>query len=165
MSGRTSNVDGFCVKILITAGESEYQALQTLESASGVRVTKTKHFGTFMTNFPQIVDEPESSSTILDCCRFRLPRQFYEVCDEHWRRSLEPLTVPTVEEECPMQKLASEPGQVLLDEFNRLPLDPKMVADFIKEELRFMRKLQVKHEVPVSYLDKPGLKAIGTRWV
>ena len=43
-------------------------------------------------------------------------------------------------------------------------LDPKLVADAIKEELMFMRKLQVYHEVPASYLDKSGLKAIGTRW-
>ena len=28
-----------------------------------------------------------------------------------------------------------------------------------------MRKLQVYHEVLVTYLDKSGLKAIGTRWV
>ena len=29
----------------------------------------------------------------------------------------------------------------------------------------FMRELQIYHEAPVSYLDKSGLKAIGTRWV
>ena len=46
-----------------------------------------------------------------------------------------------------------------------LPLDPKLVADAVKEELIFMRKLRVCHEVPVSFLDKSGLKAIGTRWV
>ena len=40
-----------------------------------------------------------------------------------------------------------------------------MVAGAIKEELMFMRKLQVNQEVPVSYLDKSGLKAIGTRWL
>ena len=40
-----------------------------------------------------------------------------------------------------------------------------MVAVAIKEELMFMRRLQVYHEVPVSYLDKSGLKAFGTRWV
>ena len=40
-----------------------------------------------------------------------------------------------------------------------------MVADAIKEEFMFIRKLQVHHEVPVSYLDKSGLQSIGTRWV
>ena len=39
-----------------------------------------------------------------------------------------------------------------------------MVADAIKEEWMFMRKLQVYHEVPVSDLDKSGLKGIVTRW-
>ena len=72
---------------------------------------------------------------------------------------------PTVEEECLAQKLADEPGQVSYDEVTGLPLDPKLVADAIKEEFMFMRKLRVYHEVPVSYLDKSGLKAIGTRWV
>ena len=37
-------------------------------------------------------------------------------------------------------------------------LDPKMVADAIKEEWMFMRKLQVYHEVLVSDLDNSGLK-------
>ena len=41
----------------------------------------------------------------------------------------------------------------------------ELVADAIKEKLMFMRKLQVYHEVPVSYLDKYGLKAFSTRWV
>ena len=35
-----------------------------------------------------------------------------------------------------------------------LPLDPKLVADAIKEELMFMRKQRVYYEVPVSYLDR-----------
>ena len=60
---------------------------------------------------------------------------------------------PTVEEECLAQKLASEPGQVSCDEVTGLPLDPKRVADAIKEELMLMRNLRVYHEVPVSYLD------------
>ena len=72
---------------------------------------------------------------------------------------------PTVEEECPVQKLASELGNISHDEVTGLPFDPKQVADAIKEELMFMRKLQVDHEVPASYLDKSELKAIGTRWV
>ena len=52
---------------------------------------------------------------------------------------------PTVEEECLVQKLAIEPEQVSYDGVTRLPLDPKLVADAIKEELMFMRKLQVYH--------------------
>ena len=72
---------------------------------------------------------------------------------------------PTVEEECPVQKLAREPGQVSYDQVTGLPLDPKLVADAIKAELMFMRELQVYHEVLVSYHDKSGLNAIGTRWV
>ena len=63
------------------------------------------------------------------------------------------------------RKLAREPRQVSYDEVTGLPLDPKLVADAIKKELMFMRKLQIYHEVPVSYLDKSGLKTIGTRWV
>ena len=50
-------------------------------------------------------------------------------------------TVPTLEEECPVQKLAGESGQVSDDEVTGLPLGPKLVADAIKEELMFMRKL------------------------
>ena len=69
-----------------------------------------------------------------------------------------------MEEESPVQKLAGESGQVSCDEVTRLPLDPKLVADATKEELMFMRRLQVYQEVLLSYLDKSGLKA-GTRWV
>ena len=39
-----------------------------------------------------------------------------------------------------MQKHAHESGQISYDEATGLPLDPKMVADAIKEELMFMRK-------------------------
>ena len=34
---------------------------------------------------------------ILRCCQFRSPRQFCEVCDEHWRKSLEPLALRKVD--------------------------------------------------------------------
>ena len=64
-----------------------------------------------------------------------------------------------------MHKLAGESGHVAYDDITGLPLDPKLVADAIKEELMFMRKLQVFRELPASYLDESGLKAIGTRWV
>ena len=64
-----------------------------------------------------------------------------------------------MEEECPVQKIAGESGQVSYDEVTGLPLDLKLVADAMNEELMSLP------EVPVSYLDKSGLKAIGTRWV
>ena len=72
------------------------QALRTLEPLSGVRVTKTKHFGASLNQFLQILQR----------------RQF---C---LRRTLEEVTAaidsteagPTVEEECLVQKLAGESG-------------------------------------------------------
>ena len=86
------------------------------------------------------------------------------------RRTLEDVTGaidsaeagPTLEEECLVQKLARELGHRSYDEVIGLPLDPKLVADAIYEELLFMRKLQVYHEVLVSCLDKLGLEAICT---
>ena len=41
----------------------------------------------------------------------------------------------------------------------------KLVADAVKDELMFMRMLDVFLEVTSSYRDKSGLKPIGTRWV
>ena len=72
---------------------------------------------------------------------------------------------PTVEEECPAQRNAYESGRAYFDETTGKALDPKMVADTVKAELMFMRRLQVHHEVPMSYRDKSGLKAIGTGWM
>ena len=73
---------------------------------------------------------------------------------------------PTVEEECPVQKNARESRHVSHDEAAGWPLDPNVVGGAArKEELVFIRKLQVYHEVLVSYLNKSGLKTIGTRWV
>ena len=128
----------------------------------------TKQFGAWMTNCSPIVEEPESSSTNPGTS----PILFATSVSRGLRRTLEEVTGamdsteagPTVEEEYPVQKLAGESGQVSFDEVTRLPLDPKLVADAIKEELIFPRKLQVYHEVPVSYLEKSGLKAIGTQW-
>ena len=40
-----------------------------------------------------------------------------------------------------------------------------MKADAVKEEWMFMRRLQVYHEVHVSYLDKSGLRTVGARWI
>ena len=132
-------------------------------------MTKTKQFGTFMTICLPIVDELESSSPNLGTS----PILFASSVQRGLRRTLEEVAGAinsteagqTVEEECLVQKLASEPGQVSYDEVTGLPLDPKQVADAIKDELMFMRELQVYHGVLVSYLDKSGLKAIGTRWV
>ena len=71
----------------------------------------------------------------------------------------------TVEEECPVRKLAGESGHVAHDDITGLPIDPNLVAEAIQEELMFMRKLQVFCQVLASYLDESGLKAVGTRWV
>ena len=40
-----------------------------------------------------------------------------------------------------------------------------MVTDVVKEMMAFKSRLQVYHEVPGSYRDQSGLKAIGTRWI
>ena len=132
-------------------------------------MTKTKQFGAFITNCSPIVEEFRSSSTNLGV----LSVSFATAVLRGLRRVLEEVTGAThsteagstVEDECPVHKLAGEPGQVAYDEITGLPLDPKLVAEAIKEELMFMRKLQVYHEVPGSYLDEPGLKSIGTRCV
>ena len=117
-------------------------------------MTKTKRFGTLMTNCHPIVEELESSSTNPGM----LSNSFATSVLRGLRRTLEEVSGaidsaeagPTVEEECPVQKLAREPGQVSYNEVTGLPLDPKLVADVIKEELMFMCKLQVYHEVPVG---------------
>ena len=57
-----------------------------------------------------------------------------------------------------MQTLAREFGQISCDEVTGLPLRPKLVADAIKEELMFMRKL--RYESTIKFLDKSGLNAI-----
>ena len=124
-----------------------------------------------MTSCPPIVGELESSSgSLLERRRFCLPRQFFarsatNTRGSHWS-PWQCRSWADGEEECPVQKLASEPGEKFhMSEITGLPLDPKLVADASKEELMFMRKLQVYHEIPVNYLDNSGLKAIGTRWV
>ena len=83
------------------------------------------------------------------------------------RRTLEEITGvvdaveagPTVEEECPVCT------SLLRHKSTGFPLDPKMVADAVNEELTFMRRLQVYHEIPGSYYDESGLTSIGTRWI
>ena len=100
-------------------------------------MTKTKQFGTFTTKCPPIVDELESSSTNPGM----LPFSFATSVLRGLRRTLEEVAGaidsteagPTVEEGCPVQKRASEPGQVSYDEVTGLALDPKLVADAIKE--------------------------------
>ena len=71
-----------------------------------------------------------------------------------------------MEEECLAQGNAYKPGRAYHFETHGLSLDPKMVADAVKEELIFMRRLlHVHREFLVSHLDKSGLNAIETRWV
>ena len=132
-------------------------------------MTKTKQFGAFTTNCSPIVEEFRSSSTnpgVLSVT-FATPvlRGLRQVLEEVTGATDSTEAGSTVEEECPVHKLAGESGQVAYDEITGLPLDPKLVAEAIKEELMFMRKLQVYHEVPASYLDESGLKSIGTRGV
>ena len=62
--------------------------------------------------------------------RLRLPHQFFEACDEHWKKettgSVDIVeTGPTVEEECPVQKNAYESRQAYHDEASGSPLEPK----------------------------------------
>ena len=130
-------------------------------------MTKTKQFGTFMTNchpiveqFAAIVTNPEMFPIALATLVLRgLLRTLEDVIGVIDGAE----AGPTDEVERSVQKNARESGQVSHDEAAGLPLDPKMEADAIKEELIFMRELQVYHEVLVSYLDKSGSKAIGTR--
>ena len=68
------------------------KALQTLESVSGARVTKTKQLWHVHHNLPSgLSRNVQQVLQILRCCRSRLSHQFCEVCDEHWKRSPEPL--------------------------------------------------------------------------
>ena len=110
---------------------------------------KTKQFVAFMTNCSPIFDELRSSSTNPGV----LLVSFATSVLRGPRRTLEEVTGaiygtaagPTVEEECPVHKLAGESGHVAYDDIAGLPLDPKLVADAIKEELMFMRKLRIYH--------------------
>ena len=54
------------MRILITTGVRATRTLQTSEFVSGAGVTKTKKFGTFMTNCRPNVEELESSVTSLE---------------------------------------------------------------------------------------------------
>ena len=67
------------------------KALQTLESVSGARVTKTKQFGTFMTNCHPIVEELAASVTksemFADCfCHISSARPATNTEGDHWSR-------------------------------------------------------------------------------
>ena len=89
-------------------------------------MTKAKQFGTFMTNCHPIVEELAASGTN----REMLPIAF---ATSLLRRTLEEITGsidgaeagPTVEEQCLVQKLAREGGQMSFDEVIGLPRDPK----------------------------------------
>ena len=144
-------VDGnLSLKILITAG------VRAPRSVSGVRLTKTKQFVAFMTKCHPIVEELAASDTHPEL----LPISFATSVLRGSQRTLEEVTGAVGN-----AKVAPESGQTSDDEATGLPLDPKMVADVVNEELMFMRERQVYCEVPMSYLDKSMLKAIGTRWV
>ena len=83
-------------------------------------MTKTKQFGTFLTKCPPIVEELESSSMNPGTS----PILFATSVLRGLRRTLGEVTGainsaeagPIVEEVYPLQKLASEPGQVSNDE-------------------------------------------------
>ena len=144
-------------------------ALKTLESVRGAQVMKTKQFGTFMAKCHPIVEELPASVNNHEVSSIAFATSILRAL----RRPLEEITGaaddvearPTVEEECSAHRNAYESGQAFYDEAIGLQLDPKIVADAIKEESTFIRTLHVYHEVPASYLDMSGLKAIGTRWV
>ena len=70
-----------------------------------------------------------------------------------------------MKEECTAQRTPFESGQAYYDELVGLLVEPKMVADSVKEELAFIRRLQVHLEVLRSYLGERGLKHSGTRWM
>ena len=92
-------------------------------------MTRTKQCGAFMTNCSPIVEELRSSSTNPGM----LPVSLATSVLRGLRRTMEEVTAvidsteagPTVEEECPVQKLKGESGQVSHDEVSGLPLDPR----------------------------------------
>ena len=119
-----------------------------------------------MTNCPSIVEELESNSTndgtspVL--CATSVLRGVRRALEEVAGAIDSTEAVPTVEEECLVQKLLGESGQASYDEVTGLPPDNNLlVEDASKEELMFMRKPGIYHEVPVSYLDKSGLRPLG----
>ena len=71
----------------------------------------------------------------------------------------------TVEEEYHAQTAAYTYGEADKEESTGLPLDPKMVAGAVKEELEPMRRFQVYHEMLESYLNESWLKATSSRWI
>ena len=86
-----------------------------------------------MTDCHLIVEELESCSADPGM----LPISFATSVLQGLRRTLEEVSAeagPTVGQECLVQIFAREPGQISNDEFNGLPLDPKLVAEAMKEE-------------------------------
>ena len=125
------------MKVLTTAG---VRTPRRCEPCNLCLELESTQFGTFMTKCHPIVEELAASVTNPEVW----PTSFATSALRGLRRTLEEITGAvdnaeagtTVEEECPVQKLACEPGQTSYDEATGLPLDPKMVADP-------MRKLQV----------------------
>ena len=113
------------MKIPIKAGVRTSRGLRTLESVSGARVTKTKQFGTFMTNVHPIVEELAASVTNREMLRISFATSLLRGL----RRTLEDVSAavdnaeaePTVEEEFFVQKLAHDSGQISYDEAIGLP--------------------------------------------
>ena len=92
-------------------------------------MTKTKQFGAFLTKCHPILEELAAIVTNTET----LPIAFATSVLRGLRLKLEEITGAvdrveagrTVEEECPVQKLADKSGHVSYDEAVGLPLDPK----------------------------------------
>ena len=101
--------------------------------------------------------------------RLRLPHQFCEACDEHWKKSLEAWTPWKLDRlwkrSAPCRKMCTNTDKPATTKQLVRRWTRKLVADAVKDELMFMRKLEVYHEVTSSYRDTSGLQPIGTRWV
>ena len=121
-------------------------------------MTKTKQVGTLMSSCHPIVEALVADVTNPEM----LPLAFATSVLRGLRRTLEEVSGAvdnveagaTVEEECALQNSARGSGQTACDEATGLPLDLKLVADAVNEELMSMRKLQVYHEVLVKPLGK-----------
>ena len=138
------------------------QALRTLESVSRARVTKTKQFGAFLTYCHPIVEELGSSSTNPGM----LPISFATSFLRGLRRALEEVTGAIDSADAGPTVHCAENSHMNLDKFHTTRLlDCHLTPSWWLMPLMFMRKVHFYHGDPVSYLDKSGLKAIGTRWV
>ena len=69
----------------------------------------------------------------------------------------------TVDEPCPARSAGY--GGVYYDEMTGAELPEHLVEQAIREEIEYMRQLQVYEEVDAGFMKANNLKAIGTRWV